>query len=150
MKTILFPVLILFTLFCFVPGCTTKSTSQPGKDSATIIQLETDFTIALVKNDRTTFEKLLSLGFVYTENDKTFSRSEMINSLSSGADTVTSAYNRDMSVHAFGTTVVVTGWMMVKGKNNTGSFTHQYRFTDTWMKNKESWQLVAAHDYLMP
>lgn len=150
MKKIFFPILILFNSFYFVSGCKTRSISHSAKDSTTIVKLETDFTIALMKNDTSVFEKLMAPGFIYSENEKTYSRSEMLSSLTAGQDTVESAYNRDMTVHLFGTTAAVTGWMTVKGKNEAGIFEHKYRFTDTWMKNNESWQLIAAHDYLIP
>lgn len=149
MKKIFIPILILLSLAFFTSNCNNKSVSQTGNDSTSIVKLETDFTKALVKTDTSTFEKLLAPGFIYTENEKSYSRTEMLSSLTSGTDTVASAYNQDMVVHLFGTTAVVTGWMIVKGKNAGGQFEHKYRFTDTWNKN-EDWQLIGAQDYLMP
>jgi hypothetical protein len=45
---------------------------------------------------------------------------------------------------------VVTGWLIVGGRGTGGAFTHRYRFTDTWVKGKDGWQIVAAQDYLAP
>jgi hypothetical protein len=56
-----------------------------------------------------------------------------------------------MEVHQFGgSTGVVTGWLIVEGRGKAGPFTHRYRFTDTWVKRKKGWQIVAAQDYLAP
>src|SRR5258707_399854 len=35
-------------------------------------------------------------------------------------------------------------------KKATGSSLSRYRFTDTWVKRRGKWQIVAAHDYLVP
>ena len=55
-----------------------------------------------------------------------------------------------MRVHRFGGTAVVTGWLMVGGHGPDGSFERRYRFTDTWVNGRGRWQIVAAHDYLVP
>lgn len=150
MKKIFLSTLILGNFLCFFSTCKTKSISQAETDSSAIVNLETDFTIALMKNDTSTFEKLMAPGFIYSENEKTYSRSEMLSSLTAGYDTIDSAYNQAMTVHLFGSCAAVTGWMTVKGKNAAGTFEHKYRFTDTWLKNNVKWQLIAAHDYIKP
>ncbi|MEP6794312.1 MAG: nuclear transport factor 2 family protein [Saprospiraceae bacterium] len=127
-----------------------ESFSCSGKDSARIVKLETDFTIALMHTDKATFERLLAPKFIYTENEATYSRSETLSGLMSGHDKVESAFNQEMIVHVYGATAVVTGWMTVKGTNAEGHFEHKYRFTDTWIKRHQHWQIVAGHDYLMP
>ena len=150
MKIIIISVLILLNnsvLSASVLNREIYSTSE--NDSAMLLKLETDFTIALVKNDKLTFEKLLAPDFIYTENENTISRSEMLESLMSGHDKIKEAYNKDMVIHLFGSTGIVTGWMTVKGSNPEGSFEHTYRFTDTWIKINGSWQIIAGHDYLM-
>jgi ketosteroid isomerase-like protein len=78
-------------------------------------------------------------------------RSEVLHDIASGSDTVTAARNEGMEVHEFGsTTAAVTGWLIVEGRGSGGAFTHRYRFTDTWVKRKAGWQIVAAQDYLAP
>src|SRR6266567_7098161 len=67
-----------------------------------------------------------------------------------GTDTVKAAHNEDMRVHRFGQTAVVTGWLVVAGQGPNGPFDRRYRFTDTWVRRGGRWQIVAAHDYLVP
>jgi len=67
-----------------------------------------------------------------------------------GPDTVQTAHNEDMRVHRFGATAVVTGWLVVGGRGPNGPFDRRYRFTDTWVRRGGGWQIVAAHDYLVP
>ena len=120
-------------------------------DTRAVLQLEDDWANALVKRDRVTFERLLADGFVYTENDQTMDRTTVLNSIVAGSDTVVLARNDSMVVHRYGsTTAVVTGWLVVGGRGANGEFEHRYRFTDTWVKRSNRWQIVAAQDYVKP
>jgi ketosteroid isomerase-like protein len=120
-------------------------------DTRTLLRLEDDWASALVKRDTVTFNRLLAEGFVYTENDQVMDRAAVLQSVSSGPDTVEAAQNEALRVHRFGAvTAVVTGWLVVRGRGASGAFNRRYRFTDTWVKRGERWQIVAAQDYLAP
>lgn len=122
---------------------------KPG--AVELTRLEDAWAAGLVKRDSVLFNKLLAPKFVYTENDKLMRRNEVLKEMTAGSDTVTAARNEGMEVHQFGsTTAAVTGWLIVEGRNKAGSFTHRYRFTDTWVKRKAGWQIVVAQDYLAP
>jgi Domain of unknown function (DUF4440) len=121
-----------------------------GTDSAALVKLEDDWARALVRRDTVVFQRLLAPGFVYSENDQTMSRDDVLRGVVSGPDTVEAAANEDMKVHRFGTTALVTGWLVVRGRGPSGAFERRYRFTDTWMKRGTRWQIVGAHDYLAP
>ena len=124
------------------------TTASPA---AELIRLEDQWTTGLVKRDRVLFEKLLAPKFVYTENDQLMSRADVLHDVAEGSDRVSAAHNEGMVVHEYGpTTAVVTGWLIVSGRGKSGAFTHRYRFTDTWVKGGEGWQIVAAQDYLTP
>ncbi len=119
--------------------------------AAELIRLENQWTTGLVKRDRILFEKLLAPKFVYTENDKLMSRAEVLHEVAEGADRVTAAHNEGMVVHEYGpTTAVVTGWLIVSFQGKSAKYTNRYRFTDTWVKGSQGWQIVAAQDYLAP
>jgi hypothetical protein len=123
--------------------------AKPG--SVELIRLENQWAAGLVTRDRALFDKLLSPKFVYTENDKLMRRDEVLNDISSGSDTVTAAHNEGMEVHEYGAvTAAVTGWLIVEGRSKGVPFVHRYRFTDTWVKRKAGWEIVAAQDYLAP
>lgn len=119
-------------------------------DARTLLGLEDDWAAALVRRDEATFQRLLADGFVYTEDDRTMSREALLHDIVAGADTVKAARNEDMRVHCFGATAVVTGWLIVRGRGAAGPFDRRYRFTDTWLRRSGRWQVVAAHDYLVP
>lgn len=125
------------------------TTSNPS-DRARILQLEESWATALVKRDIATFKRLLGAGFVYTEDDRLMNREEVLRDIVSG-DTVTASHNEGMVVHLFGTTAVVTGLLHVEGRAKGAPWVHRYRFTDTWVRQRNgTWQIVAAQDYLLP
>ena len=120
-------------------------------DTRTLLRLEDSWASALVKRDSVVFNRLLAPGFVYTENDQLMNRAAVIRSVVAGPDTVTAAHNDSMVVHRYGAvTAVVTGWLVVEGRNASGAFERRYRFTDTWVKRAGRWQIVAAEDYVAP
>lgn len=143
---------IVVALAICAPALQAQKKSKEAKPgSVELIRLENQWTTGLVKRDGALFEKLLAPKFVYTENDKLMSRADVLHDVTAGTDTVTAARNEGMEVHEFGAvTAVVTGWLVVEGHGKGGAFTHRYRFTDTWVKRKAGWQIVAAQDYLVP
>lgn len=115
---------------------------------STVTKLEDSWATALVRRDRSTFERLLAPKFVYTEDTTTMDRATVIRGMFT--DVVTEAHNDSMDVRIFGNTAVVTGWLVTKGTSKDGPFERRYRFTDVWMPRSGSWQIVAAQDYLVP
>jgi ketosteroid isomerase-like protein len=113
------------------------------------IQLEEQWTTALVQRDARAFDQLLAPGFVYTEDASVMSRDDVIKSVS-GPDRVEWARNEGMKVHDFGDVHVITGVLHLKGKGKQGSFDRRFQFTDTWQRRNGRWQIIAAQDYLIP
>ena len=133
------------------PPIAAQQKAVTTSSAAEIIRLENQWATGLVKRDRMAFERLLAPKFVYTENDKLMSRAEVIHEVAEGSDRVTAARNEGMVVHEYGpTTAVVTGWLIVSFQGKKGAYTNRYRYTDTWVKGGQGWQIVAAHDYLAP
>src|SRR5258705_11899285 len=104
------------------------------RDTTALVKLEDDWARALVRRDTVVFQRLLAPGFVYSENDQTMTRADVLKSVGSGTDTVDAAANEDMKVHRFGSTALLTGWLVVRGRGPSGPFERRYRFTDTWVK----------------
>src|SRR6267378_5521780 len=124
---------------------------EQDADTRALLRLEDGWASALVQRDTVTFKRLLADGFVYTENDQVMDRAAVLESVSRGSDTVEAAHNEEMQVHRYGSvTAVVTGWLVVKGRGASGPFNRRYRFTDTWVKRGDRWQIVAAQDYVAP
>ena len=132
------------------PAVTHPATARP-KSSPYLppIQLEDQWTTALVKRDTRTFDRLLAPNFVYTEDASVMNRGEVIKGVT-GPDKVEWARNEGMKLHDFGDVHVITGVLHVKGKGTKGAFDRRYQFTDTWQRRSGRWQIIAAQDYLIP
>jgi ketosteroid isomerase-like protein len=124
--------------------------STQASTERTLFALEEEWTRALVRRDAATFERLLAPQFVYTENDQVMTREELIRGVVSGSDTVTSAGNEDMRAYVHGTTAIVTGWLVARGRGPSGPFNRRYRYTDTWLYRDGRWRVIGAQDYLVP
>jgi ketosteroid isomerase-like protein len=132
------------------PRVTPSATTPDPTGSLPPIQLEDQWTTALVKGDTHTFDRLLAPEFVYTENSSVMSRGDVMKSVT-GPDRVESARNENMKLHDFGDVQVVTGILHLKGRTKTGkSFDRRYAFTDTWQHRSGRWRIIAAQDYLIP
>jgi hypothetical protein len=131
------------------PGSEARPVPGTSARSLLPIKLEDEWTTALVKRDARTFERLLAPNFVYTEDASVMSRSDVIRSVT-GSDRVEWARNEGMRVHDFGDVHVITGVLHTRGRGNQGSFDRRYRFTDTWQRSNNRWQIIAAQDYLIP
>jgi ketosteroid isomerase-like protein len=122
----------------------------PDTPARVLLRLEDDWAVALTRRDVGVFQRLLAEGFIYTEDDRTVGRDAVLHDVAAGSDTVTAAHNEGMQVHHFGSTAIVTGWLVVSGRGAQGPFQRRYRFTDTWVRQGGRWQIVGAHDYLAP
>ena len=125
-----------------------KAKTDPATQQ--LLRLEDGWAAALIARDGATFQRLLAPGFVYTEDDKTVGRDQVLHDVVSPSDSVIAARKAGMQVHLFGATGVVTGWLEVKVISSGKPVQHRYRFTDTWVRRNGDWQIVAAQDYLVP
>lgn len=127
-----------------------KGSTTVSADERAVLDLEEGWAKAVVKRDAATFKRLLAPGFVYTEDDRVQNGEQLTRDVVSGTDTVTEARNEDLKTHTYGNTMVVTGWLIMRGRSGGKPFERRYRFTDTWLKRDGKWQIIAAQDYLVP
>ena len=124
--------------------------AAPTADERAVLDLEEAWAKAVVKRDAATFKRLLAPGFTYTEDDRMQSGAELTRDIVSGSDTVTEARNEKLTTHSYGNTMIVTGWLVMRGRSGGKPFDRRYRFTDTWLRRDGQWQIIAAQDYLVP
>ena len=146
------PTRLLAAVISLVIVAASLPAQQPTRtpDERAVLDLEEAWAKAVVKRDGATFKRLLAPGFVYTEDARVMTGEELTREVVSGTDTVTEARNEQLRTHPFGNTMVVTGWLVLRGRGGGKPFERRFRFTDTWVKRAGQWQIVAAQDYLMP
>jgi ketosteroid isomerase-like protein len=146
------PTRLLAAVISLVIVAASLPAQQPTRtpDERAVLDLEEAWAKAVVKRDGATFKRLLAPGFVYTEDARVMTGEELTREVVSGTDTVTEARNEQLRTHPFGNTMVVTGWLVLRGRGGGNPFERRFRFTDTWVKRNGQWQIVAAQDYLVP
>jgi len=149
MRRVIIGVAIVF----IVSGGTILQAQKAAQASSTqkaVFALEEEWTRALVKTDTMAFKRLTAPGFVYTEDNVVMNQRELIHAIATG-DKVDWAGNEGMKLYDYTPVAVVTGILVVKGRDKKGKkFTNRYRFTDTWLYRNGKWQAIAAQDYLIP
>jgi len=149
MRRVIIGVAIVF----IVSGGTILQAQKAAQASSTqkaVFALEEEWTRALVKTDTMAFKRLTAPGFVYTEDNVVMNQRELIHAIATG-DKVDWAGNEGMKLYDYTPVAVVTGILVVKGRDKKGKkYTNRYRFTDTWLYRNGKWQAIAAQDYLIP
>ena len=127
-------------------------TDDVDRAKRTIAALEEQWITAVIKRDAAAFDRLLAPAFVYTEDDRVYTKAQLIKEVTTGSDTVTSGRNEDLVVRVHGNTAIATGWLVLIGRGATGAFERRYRYTDTWQRAAAGsrWRVIAAQDYLKP
>jgi len=124
-----------------------------NRSKRTIAALEEQWIQAVIKRDAAAFDRLLAPQFVYTEDDRVYTKAQLIKEVTTGTDTVTSGRNEDLVVRVHGNTAIATGWLVLIGRGAGGAFERRYRYTDTWQRSAAAgsrWRVIAAADYLKP
>jgi ketosteroid isomerase-like protein len=127
--------------------------SPTADASVRVKELESRWEAALTSRDTTAIEKIVADDFIGTSSTgKTGDKTTLLAEAKRDTNTYTSATSSDMIVKMFGPNVaVVTGIAKETGKTKAGkTFTHSYRFTDTWVERNGEWQCVAAHAMALP
>jgi hypothetical protein len=130
-------------------GRSTKSAAARSVQQ-TLFGLENEWTRALVRGDTAAFRRLTVPGFVYTEDNVVMTQDELVHAIATSTDRIESAGNEEMKLYDYSPVAVVTGILVIKGRNKGGPFTNRYRFTDTWLYRNGKWRAIAAQDYLIP
>ena len=118
-----------------------------------IKELESRWETSLLSHDTSAIETIVADDFVGTSSSgKTGDKATLLAEAKRDTNTYTSAVSSDMTVRMFGPSVaVVTGIAKETGKTKAGkTFSHTYRFTDTWVERNGEWQCVAAHAMALP
>jgi ketosteroid isomerase-like protein len=145
MRRIAWVVPVALLLGAFTSEAQTASTTRRQ-----LAELEDQWVQAVIRRDSAAFNRLLHPAFVYTEDDRVYTKQQLIREVTTGTDTVTAGGNEDLTVRLFGNTAIVTGWLVLRGRGASGAFNRRYRYTDTWQRIEGRWRVIAAADYLKP
>ncbi len=119
--------------------------SRAQGDETKIIALENLWSQMQINHEAEAMGKMLDSDFVLTDYDGTvMSKGQFLASIRAKSTQLTVEVSEDMKLHRHGDTVVVTGSTHEKGTERGKPFSHQGRFTDTWIKKDGQWLCVAS------
>ena len=122
-----------------------QSISRAQGDETKIIALENLWNQMQINHDADAMGKMLDSDFVLTDYDGTvISKTQFLASIRDKATQLTVEVSDGMELHRYGDAVVVTGTTREKGTEKGKPFSHQGRFTDTWIKKEGQWLCVAS------
>ncbi len=135
--------LILLLVLSSVPM--EQNPAKAEGDETKSIALENLWNQMQINHDADAMGKMLDSDFVLTDYDGTvMSKGQFLASVRDTSNQLTVEVSTDMKLHRHGDTVIVVGATREKGTEKGKPYTHQGRFTDTWIKKDGQWLCIAS------
>ncbi len=140
---------ILAALFV-VAAISASGQGNTSDEGGRILALETAWGHAIEAKDTKALDMLLASTFVGVEIDGSMSnKSEFLAGSKAPDYQPSQAVNEQTNVQVYGNAAVVVGIFRVKGMEKGKPYVHRERFTDTWIKQNQTWQCVASQATLI-
>lgn len=139
---------ILLTAAISILAQTPGSNAKKMHFEQEILKTERDLTDAILKRDSKTAEKLVADGFVQVVPGGIGSKATLLNYLrTQPADPTLTLTSEGVEVHITGDTAIVIGKRIEKRRSpdNNREGTAYARYTRTFIKSRNSWQLLSEH-----
>jgi ketosteroid isomerase-like protein len=127
------------------------SGQENGSDEGgRVLALEKAWNRALEVKNANALEMLLANTLVSVDIDGSVqTKSEFLASVKSPDYKPSQAVTEQANVQVYGNAAIVTGVFRIKGVENGKPYLHRERYTDTWIKQNQTWQCVASQTTLI-
>jgi len=116
-----------------------------GVEELALLQIERDWSEAVMKKDAAALDKIMAADFVGNDSGIIRNKKQAIRSLTSVSFKIESAALSDMKAIVFGDTAVVHGLWATKSTTGGEHTSGRYRWTDTFAKLDARWQCVTGY-----
>jgi len=146
---LLFIGVIIFAVFSFTLVRMENESSAQSDAEQKLKRLEDEWLNSYLRGDKQTFDRIVADDFTRTDESGKFATKAEERTLVQAppASVNPSLTNQDMQVRVYGNAAIVTGRIVSKVQ---GGLNFQSRFTDTFIKRKGRWQVVARHYSRVP
>ena len=137
---------IVFVLIVFAVPAIAQPTKKLGAEQE-LLKLQREWLDAYQKHDAAALERIEADDFTLTEGDgKVTTKVEDVASLRNAkAPQPDDAFDvEDVQVRLYGDTAVLIGRVIIRYRNKGQMVAEQYRYTDTYLKRRGRWQVVAS------
>lgn len=121
-------------------------TTADGAEEKALIQIEQDWTNAILKSDAAAFDHHIAKEWTYNSDGQVTSKAQMLAEIKSGTFKIASMELSDLSPHVFGNVAVVTMTAAMKGKYKGSDLPSPQRSTDFFVKRDGQWQAVNTQN----
>lgn len=136
----------IFVILMFITAFSVITFGQSKSDEKILMNIEQELLDSIVGKKLSAIEKYYSADYVFTTPEGvTIPRKDLFEAFKSGVLSVESSTNSEMKVYLYGNTAIITYTSMDKGKSNGTEINGKFRWTDTFVKMKGKWLIVATH-----
>ena len=121
-------------------------TTADGADERALLQIERDWSAAMVARDVAGLDKFLGKEWTFTNDGQVSSRTQFLSELKRGTYKFESLVMRDASVHVFGDAAMVTMVGDVKGTYKGTDISSSGRGIDFFVKRDGRWQCISTQN----
>jgi ketosteroid isomerase-like protein len=142
MTPYLIGVAVAAAALCSANGVQSSTTEQ---DRLAVAGLDTEYQLAVERNDAGTMARILHEEFVLVlGTGKTYTREDLLDSARSGKITYEHQVEDagTQTVRVWGDTAVVTARLWLKGVNDGVAFDRRLWFSDTYVRTPTGWRYV--------
>ena len=128
-------------------------TTQGSKHEQEVRRLEDEWLGSYLRGDKATFDRIVAEDFTGTdESGKVRTKAQEREIIQAPPSSIkASLTNEDVQVRIYGDTTIVNGRIVYKAQpGGQPQISFQSRFTDTLLKRRGSWQVVARHYSRLP
>ncbi|HEX9423176.1 MAG TPA: nuclear transport factor 2 family protein [Pyrinomonadaceae bacterium] len=136
---------LALTLGILVMIGATNQTLSSADDEKAVAALDTEYQLAVKKNDAATMARILADNFVLvTGLGKTYTKSDLLEETRSGRVVYERQEDSNQKVRVWGDTAVVTALLSAKGTDSGKAFDYKLWFSDTYVRTPSGWRYVFA------
>ncbi|HWY44815.1 MAG TPA: nuclear transport factor 2 family protein [Candidatus Sulfotelmatobacter sp.] len=129
---------------------TASGQGNVSDEGGRVLALEKAWNHALEVKDSKALDMLLATTFVAIDIDGSIeSKSEFLADIGAPSYQPSQAVTEQANVQVYGNAAVVVGIFRIKGTENGKPYVHRERFSDTWIKQNQTWQCVASQSTLI-
>ena len=142
---------LAFVLWQLSLGLQAQNRAAEATSEQELRKLEKNWDAAIVARDIPTIESILTEDFQFIDSaGNVHSKGDILEGIKSSKATTEPFETEDVRVRIYGTTAVLTGRFTQKVVYEGKTYSGQFRYTDVYVKQGESWRAVSAHASRIP
>ena len=145
--------MLFLAFFSVCSGQAVQTPAQVNKDEQALKQLENEWLGSYLRGDKATFDRIVADDFTSTDESAKFrNKAQEREVIQAPPSTIkASLTNEDVQIRIYGDSAIVTGRIVSRTQlSGQPEISFQSRFTDTLLRRRGRWEVVARHYSRLP